>query len=302
MAITMVMLGGFRGLLADLLWLRATRLQEEGRYFELVQLSDWVSRLEPRSAGTWAYHAWNMVYNVSAMMADPGERWQWVSNGIRLLRDEALRYNPDSARLHFELGWIYQHKIGRAFDRASAYFQQRLALDMDRAVPGGFADYTRLRPGTAPADTFRAETGLEPAFMQAVDEHYGPLDWRLPETHALYWAFRGLSASGDPDNHFCGRMIYQSLVTEVFTGALTFDVQRQVYRRAPRPELVGPAIATYEATLARHDWPGVRDSFVAFLGKAASLLRAGGDAADAERLERLQAQQRALLPDGGDGG
>ena len=33
-AFTTVALGGFRGLLADLLWLRAGALQEDGKYFE----------------------------------------------------------------------------------------------------------------------------------------------------------------------------------------------------------------------------------------------------------------------------
>ena len=33
-AFTTVALGGFRGILADLLWLRAGALQEDGKYFE----------------------------------------------------------------------------------------------------------------------------------------------------------------------------------------------------------------------------------------------------------------------------
>ena len=61
------------------------------------------------------------------MMAEPAERWQWVENGIRLLRDDGLRYNPRDARLHFELGWLFQHKIGARADRAWPYYQRRLA-------------------------------------------------------------------------------------------------------------------------------------------------------------------------------
>ena len=37
-ALTTIALGGFRGILADILWMRAGALQEEGRHFELVQL------------------------------------------------------------------------------------------------------------------------------------------------------------------------------------------------------------------------------------------------------------------------
>ena len=54
---TTVALGGFRGMLADFLWLRASRLQQEGQYFELVQLADWITKLEPRFTTVWAYHA-----------------------------------------------------------------------------------------------------------------------------------------------------------------------------------------------------------------------------------------------------
>ena len=56
-AFTTVALGGFRGLIADALWLRVTRLQEEGRYFEIVQLSDWITKLEPHFTPVWGFHA-----------------------------------------------------------------------------------------------------------------------------------------------------------------------------------------------------------------------------------------------------
>ena len=28
--------------------------------------------------------------------------------------------------------------------------------------------------------------------MRTVNERYGPLDWRLPEAHAIYWASIGM--------------------------------------------------------------------------------------------------------------
>ena len=40
---TTVALGSFRGLVADLLWLRAGALQEKGNYFEMVQLARWIT-------------------------------------------------------------------------------------------------------------------------------------------------------------------------------------------------------------------------------------------------------------------
>ena len=108
-----VTLGGFRGMIADLLWLRASRLQEERRYVELVQLSGRITKLEPHMPEVWSFHAWNMAYNISVMMARPEDRWRWVLNGIELLRDEGVPLNPRSAMIHRELGWIFQHKLGK---------------------------------------------------------------------------------------------------------------------------------------------------------------------------------------------
>src|SRR3974390_2366978 len=44
---TTVALGGFRGLIANALWIRATELQDEDKYFEMSQLAEWITALEP---------------------------------------------------------------------------------------------------------------------------------------------------------------------------------------------------------------------------------------------------------------
>src|SRR5713226_7386745 len=65
LAFTTVALGGFRGLIANALWIRATELQDDGKYFEQVQLSDWITKLEPTFSQVWQVQAWNMAYNIS---------------------------------------------------------------------------------------------------------------------------------------------------------------------------------------------------------------------------------------------
>src|ERR1700744_6024689 len=47
LAFTSVALGGFRGLIANALWMRANDLQSDDKFFEMVQLSDWITKLEP---------------------------------------------------------------------------------------------------------------------------------------------------------------------------------------------------------------------------------------------------------------
>ena len=42
---------------------------------------------------------------------------------------------------------------------------------------------------------------MDPVFMKEVDERYGPLEWRLPEAHAIYWAALGLEkAQQNPES------------------------------------------------------------------------------------------------------
>src|ERR1041385_697210 len=62
LAFTTVALGGFRGLISNLLWMRASQLQEDDKYFEMMQLADWITKLEPHFPQVWVFEAWNMAY------------------------------------------------------------------------------------------------------------------------------------------------------------------------------------------------------------------------------------------------
>ena len=141
-AFTTVALGSFRGILADFLWLRAASLQDKGNYFEMVQLADWIQKLQPRFAGAAAYLAWNMAYNISVTCSNREDRWRWVNEGVKLLRT-SLEYNPEDANLYKELGWIFQHKMGNILDDAHQLYKNRLAISMMRVV-GMTPDWEKL--------------------------------------------------------------------------------------------------------------------------------------------------------------
>ena len=131
---TTILLGGFRGILVDFLWMRAQKLQEEGKYFELVQLSDWIGLLEPKIPQIWIFNAWNLSYNISVEFPTPKERWNWVYQGIKLLRDRALKYLPHSPEIYRELSWIYFNKISSSIDEFSAYYKRAWAKIMQDAL------------------------------------------------------------------------------------------------------------------------------------------------------------------------
>jgi len=279
LAFATVAMGAFRGLVVDILWIRADRLKEQGQFFDAKQLAEWITVLQPRFAQVWAFQAWNMAYNISAAIPaeQPDQRWQWVKNGYELLRDRGIPLNPKSILLYRELGIIFQHKIGGITDDVHRYYKLQLALAMEpllgpadnawfeaiakaptdwqqmtadadvapliaalKAADKNFEDdarfvgnYLSLRQNPVrfdPAvfkviDRFRGARALEyldvfakawqlrnvwkldPVLMQELNQTYGPvdfadpnkhypLDWRHPDTHAIYWAIKGLRAAG----------------------------------------------------------------------------------------------------------
>ncbi len=132
LAFATVAMGAFRGLVVDVLWMRADRLKEQGQFFDAKQLAEWITMLQPRFASVWEFHAWNMAYNISVAIPETqaDQRWRWVKNGYELLRDEGIVLNPKSIILYRELAKIFQHKIGGVTDDAHKYYKLQLAMAM----------------------------------------------------------------------------------------------------------------------------------------------------------------------------
>jgi len=279
LAFATVAMGAFRGLVVDILWLRADRLKEQGQFFDAKQLADWITTLQPRFASVWEFQAWNMAYNISVAIpaTQPDQRWHWVKNGYELLRDQGIELNPKSILLYRELARIFQDKIGGVRDDAHKYYKLQLAMAMEPLLGSAddqyfqalaeapthwqqiikdanvpplitalksadkiFADddkfvnnYLSLRQNPArfgpdafkTIDNFRGTEALrkldifakayhlrntwklDPLVMHELNKTLGPvdwndpnrhlpLDWRHPDTHAIYWAVKGLQAAG----------------------------------------------------------------------------------------------------------
>lgn len=127
-------LGTFRALAIDWASIRASRLQEEGKYYEALQLHRTVCDLAPRFPTVWSNAAWNMAYNISVAQYTPEARWQWVRNGLTILRDEGIVYNPHAVALYKELSWIYWHKIGDFLDDHHLNYKRAFAVEMERVL------------------------------------------------------------------------------------------------------------------------------------------------------------------------
>ena len=256
LSLTTVVLGGFRGLIANALWIRAMELQDQDKYFEKVQLADWITKLQPHNKTVWIVQAWDMSYNISIKFSDPRDRWLWVSRGIELLRDQALLYNPHEVLLYRELAWHFQHKIGHNLDDAHLFFKGAWAAQMQELFGGGRPPWDELaHPQTDNARDrarrLREVYKLDLARMQKVDELYGPLDWRLPEAHALYWAYVGKQeAKTQTDLIQLRRVIYQSMDMAFHRGRLIDAKLGEGFRFEPNLDIADKTNAAYEEAMA----------------------------------------------------
>ncbi|MDF3130849.1 hypothetical protein P0Y35_16680 [Kiritimatiellaeota bacterium B1221] len=248
-ALTTVAFGGFRGLVADALWVRANIMQEEGQYFEMVQLAKWITQLEPRVPEVWSFQAWNLAYNISVLFPEFEDRWRWVNHGLDLLRQKGLTHNPNSPDLHWDIGWMFQHKIGMEFDLAHHLYKQKLREQVMEILPEGKLPEGEVSPETARAlkETF----AMDVAYMRELDAEYGPLEWRLSQTHVLYWASKGLQFTFKRyDDRRLRRMQMQSLAEQVRGGNLVTSEDGLTIIRFPRMELFDQVIQYYETLLA----------------------------------------------------
>lgn len=326
-----IAMGAFRGLFVNMLWMRANDLKQAGRYHEAIELSSAITKLQPRFPAVWAFHAWNMSYNISVMTQTPEERWQWVNAGIRLLRDQGIPANPNAMLLHKELAWVYLHKIQGYTDDANQYYKRAVAAEWtgvlgdpprpdqrDRSrelairkhiewlqpiadAPDSLEELVASKPEVGalvgqiaarvgqfpdPADFLRrvalnsalersgqkaliqrhmgekslalsqmlADPALKPAWdaylahlrrrvlietykmeperMVRFTEKYGPIDWRNPAAHALYWSARGVEQAltratdetmKDYDFINTDRVVMQSLQELYRSGEMYFD-------------------------------------------------------------------------------
>lgn len=329
--------GAFRGMFVNFLWIRAQDLKQDGKYWEAVDLARTITRLQPRFPRVWAFHAWNLSYNISVTTQTPEERWQWVSSGIRLLRDEGIPANPNDMLLHKELAWIFLHKVQMRMDDANNRYKEWFAREwtiamgpppdtvltspdrnanieacavrlqniidspesmeeMSEKFPEAYELAQRIkaeigidlttekgrielltareefRSGQRRAELFQrsvaagrmnpkltpllADQGLwekawnpllghlrkrmlvdtyhmEPDRMLRYTRKYGPMDWRHPASHAVYWAARGVEqglnrvqAQNRADFDFINtdRMVIHAVQELYRTGLVQYDI------------------------------------------------------------------------------
>jgi hypothetical protein len=157
--------------------------------------------------------------------------------GTQLLRDvarrEAILQYSTIAR---ELG------VEGAVRSGSPYFN---ALD-ERMLDPALAENWPVLLATLRKQVLKDEYNMDPELMYEYTRDLGPLDWRHPQSHALYWARRGAKAGAgryDTDDIYkvinTDRMQLQALQALARTGRISFDpFSSEVPGRFPDPRFI----------------------------------------------------------------
>ena len=187
--------GGLRSIVAEVVWFRADRLQDEGRYVELAQLASTLSYLEPHTPEVWSYAAWNLAYNISIMMPTYEDRWRWVYAAICLIRDKGLVLNPTESELYRELAWLFELKLG---------------TNLDMAAPVYRAKWRETVEDVARRNAWE-ELRMDKKVMDEVTKTYDMSDVADPMFSAVYWAHIGRVVSKKKEDFaFLNEIIRQS--------------------------------------------------------------------------------------------
>jgi hypothetical protein len=391
-------IGALRGVIVDYLWIKVHIMKEKGLFYEVMACADLITKLQPRFASVWAFHGHNMAYNVSVATHTLEERWEWVNAGIRLVRNEGIRHNPNDMVLHKELAFWFGHKIDGVTDDAHLYYKTQFCrewnsvlgappedyeahkawikeiadapaslVEAEKRSPGvkeiveklraaypadqmairfaldkrflqqyalweavnqyetsadilGFKEQAQNSPyyrtfnevATSPeyADAWRTlvahvrrrvledEYNMDPSLMYQYTDELGPLDWRHPQSHALYWSRKGSDqGQGRVSEHDIfkilntDRMQLHAMQSLARSGRMTFDpLSNEMPGRFPDPRWIDVIELNWDKFYLKHQ--DVRgwgpDTFIAYLENfMGSAIREWYRAGERERAERL---------------
>lgn len=150
----MALLSGFRGAVADYLWILAHTHWERREWFRMHRLMELVCLLQPRSVMFWDMASWHMAWNIAHdARNDPDEPrlskrlWaerRWIEAGRRLLERGAENI-PDKYDLWARLGWLLDQKLGdhaasaenwrkaSSFPNAPAFARRQVGYQLEKA-------------------------------------------------------------------------------------------------------------------------------------------------------------------------
>ncbi len=138
--VTNFVIGGFRGIAVDIIWIKIDDMWHHGKWFEIIPLLRAATWLQPHFLEAWELGAWHMAYNLYVYAEGMPDREKYIEEGIRFLK-EGLAKNRNVYDLWFNLGWIYYHKL-KDYDKGIRYFRGAIRYKhpsyIDRLIAHGY--------------------------------------------------------------------------------------------------------------------------------------------------------------------
>ena len=234
--------GAFRSLIVNIAFIRAETLKEDGRYYDAMQLASWICQLQPRFPSVWDFHAWNMAWNISVTTFTAEERWNWVYNGVKLLRDQGIPLNPRAVNLYKELAWIFNNKMGETMDDFHWEYKCDWAWRMHLLLGA--------RPLALQAETLLA--GPQPALIDVTDDPLTEVARRIAQENE---AARKRRAAEEQVPHRTSKSVEERLAHSAKdTEAQRISTPAELDTRAAYDAIrkIADAPRTLEALYAQH--------------------------------------------------
>ena len=120
------MIGGFRPLVANLLWLKVDGYWHKGPtgYWRMVPILNTICEMDPHFIDAWSTFGWHCAWNIWNDAA-PQDRDKWTQTGIDVYK-RGQYFNPDRYELYKDLAWLYHDKL-RDYTRAIPEWKKTLA-------------------------------------------------------------------------------------------------------------------------------------------------------------------------------
>jgi hypothetical protein len=161
----LALLGGARGIAANVLWTRAEELKREQDWDRMAATVDLITKLQPHFLSVWTFQGWNLAYNVAVEWDAPEDKYEWIKKGIKFLQD-GVQKNRKSPDLIWDTAWTYYHKLG--FSDESIILRRLFRDDDDE----DFKTYTEPEGGQKVVgnDNFQLAYGWFSRSVGLVDE------------------------------------------------------------------------------------------------------------------------------------
>lgn len=163
----LALLGGLRGVAANVLWTKAIDLQRFHEWDKLDQTVNLITKLQPHFLSIWTFQSWNLAYNVSVEWDDPADKYEWIKRGIMFVR-QGVEKNRQSPDLLWDTAWTYYHKLG--FADESVLLRRLFYDDDDEDFKIDILRLDDENVSTTMNDSFEASYGWFTRSVRLVDQ------------------------------------------------------------------------------------------------------------------------------------